>query len=109
MRSPSLGSLELAALLAVSRLGDEAYGLAADCMRTALSRRTGPVFMDVPIDVFFGAADVPEATEHLTPDRGPSPDPDAIRDVVRLLQLPTIDGASKSCNSVTTWVRRCCR
>jgi acetolactate synthase-1/2/3 large subunit len=65
---------------------DEAYGLAAEVMRTALSRRTGPVFMDVPIDVFFGAADVPEATEHLTPDRGPSPDPDAIRDVVRLLQ-----------------------
>ena len=64
---------------------DEAYGLAAEVMRTALSRRTGPVFMDVPIDVFFGAADVPEATEHLTPDRGPSPDPDAIKDVVRLL------------------------
>jgi len=65
---------------------DEAYGLAAEVMRTALSRRTGPVFMDVPIDVFFGAADVPEATEHLTPDRGASPDPDAIKDVVRLLQ-----------------------
>src|SRR5580765_5738431 len=29
---------------------DEAYGVAAECMRTALSRRTGPVFMDVPID-----------------------------------------------------------
>jgi acetolactate synthase-1/2/3 large subunit len=65
---------------------DEAYGLGAECIRTALSRRTGPVFMDVPIDVFFGAADVPEATEHLTPDRGPSPDPDAIHSVVRLLQ-----------------------
>jgi thiamine pyrophosphate-dependent acetolactate synthase large subunit-like protein len=65
---------------------DEAYGLAAEVMRTALSRRTGPVFMDVPIDVFFGAADVPEATEHLTPDRGPSPDPDAIKGVVSLLQ-----------------------
>jgi acetolactate synthase-1/2/3 large subunit len=65
---------------------DEAYGLAAEVMRAALSRRTGPVFMDVPIDVFFGAADLPEATEHLTPDRGPSPDPDAIKSVVRLLQ-----------------------
>jgi acetolactate synthase-1/2/3 large subunit len=65
---------------------DEAYSLAAECMRSALSRRTGPVFMDVPIDVFFGAADVPEATEHLTPDRGASPDPDAIERVVRLLQ-----------------------
>jgi acetolactate synthase-1/2/3 large subunit len=65
---------------------DEAYGLTAECMRTALSRRTGPVFMDVPIDVFFGAADVPEATEHLTPDHGPSPDPDAIQRAVQLLR-----------------------
>jgi acetolactate synthase-1/2/3 large subunit len=67
------------------RSADEAYSLAAEVMRTALSRRTGPVFMDVPIDVFFGAADVPEATEHLTPDRGQSPDPDAVKGVVRLL------------------------
>ena len=53
---------------------DDAYRTAAECMRTALSRRTGPVFMDVPIDVFFGAADLPEATEHLTADPGPPPD-----------------------------------
>jgi acetolactate synthase-1/2/3 large subunit len=65
---------------------EQAYGEAAECMRTALSRRTGPVFMDVPIDVFFGAEDVPEATEHLTPDRGAAPDPDAVQHAVRLLQ-----------------------
>ena len=65
---------------------DEAYSVAAECMRTALSRRTGPVFMDVPIDTFFGAADVPEATEHLTPDLGPGPDPDAIGHAVRLIR-----------------------
>jgi acetolactate synthase-1/2/3 large subunit len=65
---------------------DEAYGVAAECMRTALSRRTGPVFMDVPIDTFFSAADVPEATEHLTPDLGPSPDPDAIAHAARLIR-----------------------
>jgi acetolactate synthase-1/2/3 large subunit len=65
---------------------DEAYSLAAECMRTALSRRTGPVFMDVPLDVFFGAADLPEATEHLTPDPGPAPDPDAIARVARLIK-----------------------
>ena len=64
---------------------DDAYSATADCMRTALSRRTGPVFMDVPVDVFFSAADIPEATEHLTPDLGPLPDPDAIAQVVRLL------------------------
>jgi thiamine pyrophosphate-dependent acetolactate synthase large subunit-like protein len=64
---------------------DDAYSATADCMRTALSRRTGPVFMDVPVDVFFSAADIPEATERLTPDLGPLPDPDAIAQVVRLL------------------------
>ncbi|HET9410266.1 MAG TPA: acetolactate synthase [Candidatus Dormibacteraeota bacterium] len=65
---------------------EDAYGCTAESIRTALSRRTGPVFMDVPIDVFFGAADVPEATEHLTPDPGPPPDPDAIQQVARLIR-----------------------
>jgi acetolactate synthase-1/2/3 large subunit len=65
---------------------DEAYRLAAECMRAALSRRTGPVFMDVPLDTFFGAADVPEATEHLTTDPGASPDPDAIAHAARLIR-----------------------
>ena len=65
---------------------DEAYRVASESMRAALSRRTGPVFMDIPIDTFFGAADVPEATEHLTPDLGPSPDPDAITQVARLIK-----------------------
>jgi thiamine pyrophosphate-dependent acetolactate synthase large subunit-like protein len=65
---------------------DEAYSCTAECMRTALSRRTGPAFMDVPLDVFFGAADVPEATEHLTPDLGPPPDPDLIEKAARLIR-----------------------
>jgi len=65
---------------------EDAYASTAECMRIALSRRTGPVFMDVPIDVFFGAADVPEATEHLTPDPGPPPDPDAVNEVARLIR-----------------------
>jgi PadR family transcriptional regulator, regulatory protein PadR len=38
MPTPSLGSLELAALLAVARLGDDAYGLA---VRTELGRQRG--------------------------------------------------------------------
>ena len=65
---------------------EDAYSAAAEAMRTALSRRTGPVFMDVPIDVFFGAADLPEATEHLTSDFGPPPDPDAIAQAARLVR-----------------------
>src|ERR1700716_3446541 len=32
---------------------EEAYRTAAEAMRTSLSRRTGPVFMDVPLDTFF--------------------------------------------------------
>src|SRR5206468_4260831 len=64
----------------------EAYAAAAECVRTALSRRTGPVFMDVPIDVFFGAADLPEATEHLTIDPGPPPDPPQIADAARQIR-----------------------
>ena len=38
MASPTLGTLELAALLAVARLGDDAYGLA---IRRDLAERTG--------------------------------------------------------------------
>ena len=38
MTAPRLGTLELAALLSVARLGDEAYGLA---VRADLTERTG--------------------------------------------------------------------
>jgi acetolactate synthase I/II/III large subunit len=65
---------------------EDAYATAAECMRIALSRRTGPVFMDVPIDVFFGAADYPEATEHLTPDHGSPPDHTELDEAARLLR-----------------------
>ena len=65
---------------------EEAYSAAADCMRTALSRRTGPVFMDIPLDVFYGADEIPEATEHLTRDLGPLPDPDAVERIAQLIR-----------------------
>jgi acetolactate synthase I/II/III large subunit len=65
---------------------EEAYAVAAEFMRAALSGRTGPVFMDVPLDTFFGAADMPEATEHLTPDPGPPPDPDMIHRAAQLIR-----------------------
>jgi acetolactate synthase-1/2/3 large subunit len=65
---------------------DDAYASAAECVRTALSRRTGPVFMDVPIDVFFGAADLPEATEHLTLDPGPPPDHGLVDRAARMIR-----------------------
>jgi len=65
---------------------EDAYSTAAECVRTALSRRTGPVFMDVPIDVFFGSADLPEATEHLVADPGPPPDHESIARAAQLIR-----------------------
>ena len=65
---------------------DEAFECVLQLMRAALSRRTGPVFIDVPLDVFFGAADLPEATEHLTPDLGAPPDPDAVKRISALVR-----------------------
>jgi acetolactate synthase-1/2/3 large subunit len=65
---------------------EEAYRLAAEFMRASLSGRTGPVFMDVPLDIFFGAADMPEATEHLTADPGAAPDPDLIQRAAQLIR-----------------------
>ena len=65
---------------------DDAYGRTAELMRTAISRRTGPVFMDAPIDVLFAAADLPEATEHLTRDTGPHVDGDLLADAARALR-----------------------
>ena len=64
---------------------DDAYRATSEAMRLALSRRTGPVFLDAPVDVLFGAGDVPEATEHLATDPGPPPDPEEVAKVARLL------------------------
>ena len=65
---------------------EDAYRTTGECVRAALSRRTGPTFMDVPIDVFFGAADLPEATEHLTVDPGPPPDHGMLDDAARAVR-----------------------
>jgi acetolactate synthase-1/2/3 large subunit len=65
---------------------EDAYRATAEGARTALSQRTGPAFLDVPLDVFFGSADPPEATEHLVPDRGSPPDPDQVAKVAALLR-----------------------
>jgi acetolactate synthase-1/2/3 large subunit len=91
-----MGSLQemdhVALVRTITKLGgtlgspEEAYSMAAEFIRVALSRRTGPVFMDVPLDTFFGAADMPEATEHLTADRGASPDPDLIKRAAQLIR-----------------------
>src|SRR3989475_10521519 len=63
---------------------EEAYSTTADCVRTALSRRTGPVFMDVPLAALVAAADLPEATEHLPPEPGARPVPEEVKKMGRL-------------------------
>lgn len=66
---------------------EDAYRTAAEFIRTALSGRTGPVFMDIPVDTFMmGSADAPEATEHLTPDPGPPPDLDLVQRAATLIR-----------------------
>jgi acetolactate synthase-1/2/3 large subunit len=64
---------------------DVAYEAAAEAMRAALSQRTGPVFLDAPLDVLFGSAEQPEATEHLVADPGPPPDPEEVDKAARLI------------------------
>ena len=63
----------------------EAYRAASEAIRSALSARSGPTFLDVPLDVFLQADDAPEATESLVPDRGAPPDPDEVAKVASLL------------------------
>jgi len=80
---PVLGSLTKSAVT-IER-PEDAYRATAEAVRTALSERTGPTFVDVPLDLFFAGDEVPEATEHLVADRGDPPDPEQVREVARLL------------------------
>src|SRR5207302_360244 len=57
----------------------------SEAVRTALSARTGPTFLDVPLDVFLQADDPPEATERLLPSPGGPPDHDEVRKAAGLL------------------------
>ena len=65
---------------------DSAYRMTADAIRTALSGRTGPVFLDVPLDVFFQSTEAEPAASPAHAERGPSPDPDQVRRIVDLLR-----------------------
>jgi acetolactate synthase-1/2/3 large subunit len=63
-----------------------AHEATAMAIATARSRRTGPTFLDVPIDVFFKSAEPPEDGPAPAVDRGPEPDPDEVRRIVDLLR-----------------------
>src|SRR5438309_8730970 len=47
----------LAKLAATVDAADRAHAMTAEAIAVARSRRTGPTFLDTPIDVFFQAAD----------------------------------------------------
>src|SRR6266536_3353219 len=62
-----------------------AYDATAEAVRLALSRRTGPTFLDVPLDVFLRPGDGSAGAAPAV-DRGPEPDPDELRRVAGLLR-----------------------
>jgi acetolactate synthase-1/2/3 large subunit len=64
----------------------DAYAMTARAVATALAHRTGPTFMDVPVDVFFQTAEAPEAPETRRPGGGGPPDPDEVARVAGLLR-----------------------
>src|SRR5215470_5374594 len=69
-----MGSLqELNHLPLVASLTKSAATVRA--IATARSGRTGPAFLDVPVDVFFGSAGAPGDGAARAVDRGPEPDP----------------------------------
>jgi acetolactate synthase I/II/III large subunit len=57
----------------------------SEAIRLALSGRTGPTFLDVPLEVCFGDAGPAPPEAAADPDRGPAPDPDQIAAVARLV------------------------
>ncbi|HYW27291.1 MAG TPA: acetolactate synthase [Terriglobales bacterium] len=65
---------------------EAAYEATARAIATARSGRTGPAFLDVPVDVFFGSAVAPDDGGAPAVDRGAGPDPDQVRRVVDLLR-----------------------
>jgi acetolactate synthase-1/2/3 large subunit len=64
----------------------DAYRVTAEAIDTALSLRTGPTYVDAPVDVFMGVGERPEAARQEAPDLGAAPDPDEVGKVVGLLR-----------------------
>lgn len=64
---------------------EQAYAMTDRAIRTAGSRRGGPTYLDVPLDVFFGAAAPPPDPVPAAPDLGPAPDLDTVAAIARLV------------------------
>jgi acetolactate synthase I/II/III large subunit len=65
---------------------EKAQMMTAEAIRTALSCRTGPTFVDVPIDVFFQSAEASDAPPEQAVEGGAPPDRDVVRRIVSLLR-----------------------
>jgi acetolactate synthase-1/2/3 large subunit len=79
---PVVGSLTKSAETVLE--ASEAYGKTSAAVRTALSRRTGPTYVDVPVDVLMTAGE--PGTAPPAPDAGAAPDPERVGAVVELLR-----------------------
>lgn len=67
------------------RAPEEVYGSLTAAFQAASSRRPGPVFVDVPVDVFFGSAGVPDDPV-LRHDPGEGPDLEEVRRASAILR-----------------------
>ncbi len=65
---------------------DQAHSLTREAIRTALSARTGPAFLDMPIDVGLAVAPVPPTQGPVLVDAGGEPDPDQVAIAARLIR-----------------------
>jgi acetolactate synthase I/II/III large subunit len=65
---------------------ERAYPLMAAALRTASSGRTGPVFLDVPLDLFLAIGEVPAGNAAIGGERGAAPDPGELEKAARLLR-----------------------
>jgi acetolactate synthase-1/2/3 large subunit len=63
-----------------------AHEMTACAIAMALSGRTGPTFLDVPLDVLFQSGEPPADSEPPAVDRGAAPDPDEVARIASLLR-----------------------
>jgi acetolactate synthase I/II/III large subunit len=65
---------------------NQAYQMTTDAVRVALSGRTGPAFLDVPLDLFLALGEMPDEDQEPAGDPGPAPDPGQVERSVELLR-----------------------
>src|SRR5712692_2480703 len=80
------------------RAPEDAYPAVAEALRVAQTPRTGPTYVDVPADVFFGAAEVPADGQGAPSLAARAPDPEQVSKAAALLrnaQRPVVVAGSR--------------